>query len=174
MDGSVTVEYRKVRNLRLEFGKQGLRVIVPLGFSGSVDDILKRHSNWIARRQKKFQQLHAASAHLPLENRTDQLLRILIGQLLEKSTATLQAYPKLVKYRAMKTRWGSCSSAGVITFSTRLKFLPEGLVAFVVHHEVTHLRVMRHDAKFWKLMADAYPDWKQLRKQLHLYAAAVL
>lgn len=54
-----------------------------------------------------------------------------------------------------KTRLGSCSSAGLITLSPRLIFLPHDLREFVIFHELAHLSEMNHSAAFHKI-CDTY------------------
>ncbi len=173
METEARIEYRKVRNIRLEYGTAGLRVVVPIKFRGNVEDIIARHSDWIAKRKMEIARLNQHFERIALEKRTDQTLRILIRGLLTESASEIGRAPKQVKYRNMRTRWGSCSSAGVITFSTRLKHLPERLVAFVVHHEVAHLKVMKHNVLFWEIMARKFVDYKQLKKELQLYGMAL-
>ncbi|MDQ3018335.1 MAG: hypothetical protein M3Q64_00470 [bacterium] len=80
MDIQATIEYRKVRSVRLEYGIEGLRIIVPISFTGNVEDLVVKHKTWIARRSKQMQALQEKTAELKLENRTDQLLRILVNR----------------------------------------------------------------------------------------------
>ncbi|QKK04929.1 MAG: M48 family metallopeptidase [Pseudomonadota bacterium] len=49
------------------------------------------------------------------------------------------------------SRWGSCSSQGVLSFSWRLVMAPEEMLDYVVAHEVAHLRHMDHSRAFWTL-----------------------
>lgn len=173
MDAVATIEYRVVKRVRLEYGMDGLKVILPRGFTGDVKRILKRHKYWISRRAAQLEKASMQVARLTLEQRTDQMLRIAVMPLLEQSALQLGAVPAAVKYRSMKSRWGSCNSDKVITFSTRLKYLPDRLIAFVVHHEMVHLKVMRHNKEFWEHMQSMFPDTAELRKLLHLYGIAL-
>lgn len=58
-----------------------------------------------------------------------------------------------VTVRDTKSRWGSCSSAGNLSFSWRLVFAPEAVIDYVVAHEVAHLAEMNHSPRFWKVVA---------------------
>lgn len=58
-----------------------------------------------------------------------------------------------VTVRDTKSRWGSCSSTGRLSFSWRLILTPEPVLDYVVGHEVAHLREMNHSARFWALCA---------------------
>jgi predicted metal-dependent hydrolase len=63
-----------------------------------------------------------------------------------------------ISIRDMTSRWGSCSSSGSLAFSWRLIFAPEGVVTYIVAHEVCHLVVMNHGPRFWRLVESLTPD----------------
>ncbi|ALG69734.1 hypothetical protein VY88_11685 [Azospirillum thiophilum] len=67
--------------------------------------------------------------------------------------ATIGARVAAVTIRDTKSRWGSCSSTGRLSFSWRLILTPEPVLDYVVGHEVAHLREMNHSARFWALCA---------------------
>ncbi len=57
-----------------------------------------------------------------------------------------------------RSRWGSCSGSGNLSFSWRLIFAPEAVLDYVVAHEVAHLIEMNHGPRFWRLVASLVPD----------------
>jgi hypothetical protein len=57
-----------------------------------------------------------------------------------------------VTVRDTKSRWGSCSGQGNLSFSWRLIFAPEWVIDYVVAHEVAHLAEMNHGPRFWRLV----------------------
>jgi hypothetical protein len=63
--------------------------------------------------------------------------------------------------RGQRTRWASCSRTGAMSFNWRLLLAPEPVLDYVVWHEVCHLEVMDHSARFWKLLGRRCPDYKQ-------------
>lgn len=71
-----------------------------------------------------------------------------------------------VAIRDQKTRWGSCSSSGTISFNWRLLLAPEAVLDYVVEHEAAHIEVRDHSARFWALMDERMPDWREHRKWL--------
>jgi hypothetical protein len=74
--------------------------------------------------------------------------------------------PAGLKIRTMKRRWGSCSNKGIITLSTELIKLPDRLIEYVIVHELCHLKHHNHGARYYKLLSELFPDWKQVRKEL--------
>jgi hypothetical protein len=63
-----------------------------------------------------------------------------------------------VGVRDTKSRWGSCSGRGNLSFSWRLIFAPEPIIDYVVAHEVAHLAEMNHGPRFWRLVEALSPD----------------
>lgn len=66
----------------------------------------------------------------------------------------------------LHSRWGSCSSKGNVNLSTRLLFAPEDVQDYVIIHELAHLVEMNHSPRFWKLVAEAMPDYKMKEQWL--------
>ncbi len=71
-----------------------------------------------------------------------------------------------IKFRKMKSRWGSCSSNGVITLNTHLIKIDKELIDYIVVHELAHLRHMNHSKKFHDLVEQYMPDSKDLNRKL--------
>jgi predicted metal-dependent hydrolase len=65
-----------------------------------------------------------------------------------------------VTVRAQKTRWGSCSVRGTISLNWRLIQAPPDVVNYLIIHELMHRREMNHSARYWKLVAQAFPDYR--------------
>lgn len=63
-----------------------------------------------------------------------------------------------VSVRDQRSRWGSCSSNGVLSFSWRLILAPPFVLDYLAAHEVAHLVEMNHSRRFWRLVAGINPD----------------
>lgn len=72
-----------------------------------------------------------------------------------------------VQIKHIKSRWGSCTSKGVISLSLRLLLFPENVVRYVMIHEVCHLLEMNHSKHFWEHVARLCPEYKEMKKTLH-------
>ena len=62
-----------------------------------------------------------------------------------------------ITIRDTKSRWGSCSGQGNLSFSWRLILAPEPVLDYVVAHEVAHLVEMNHGPRFWQLVESLTP-----------------
>lgn len=78
-----------------------------------------------------------------------------------------------VSIRDQKTRWGSCSSSGTISFNWRLLLAPEAVLDYVVEHEAAHIEVRDHSRRFWALMDARVPDWRDHRRWLSQYGGTL-
>ena len=81
-----------------------------------------------------------------------------------------------ISVRDQKSRWGSCSAGGVLSYSWRLILAPDFVLDYVAAHEVAHLREMNHGPRFWRLVLTHCPQgchakqWlKTHGKDVHLY-----
>ena len=75
--------------------------------------------------------------------------------------------------RGQRTRWASCSPAGAMSFNWRLMLAPEAVLDYVVWHEVCHLEVMDHSARFWALLAGRCPDYREHARWLRRHGATL-
>ncbi len=80
---------------------------------------------------------------------------------------------KRIDLRDQTTRWGSCSSTGVLSFSWRLIFAPIEVLDYVAAHEVAHLEEMNHSPKFWALVEEALPTMQTSRRWLKQHGAGL-
>lgn len=75
------------------------------------------------------------------------------------------AYKKIV-IREQKTRWGSCSGRGTLSFNWRLMLAPPKVLDYVVVHELCHLLHMNHSKDFWNAVERVMPDYREYRNWL--------
>ena len=79
-----------------------------------------------------------------------------------------------VGVRDTKSRWGSCSGRGNLSFSWRLIFAPEPVLDYVVAHEVAHLAEMNHGPRFWRLVDSLSPGSAAARAWLKRHRSRLL
>lgn len=65
---------------------------------------------------------------------------------------TINRQVRKVSVRDQRSRWGSCTAEGNLSFSWRLLMAPDHVVEYVIAHEVAHLREMNHSDRFWQMV----------------------
>jgi predicted metal-dependent hydrolase len=93
-------------------------------------------------------------------------LRARVEELVRIYSARGAFRPGALRISSARTRWGSCSQANVLSFSFRLALTPPACVEYVVVHELAHTREHNHSARFWQLVAQTLPEYKQPRDWL--------
>lgn len=97
-----------------------------------------------------------------------------IHRLTERYASRVGKRVNRITVRDTRSRWGSCSSTGNLSFSWRLVFAPREVLNYVVAHEVAHLRHMNHGTGFWNLVEsicrghEPAKEWLRLHGK-HLY-----
>jgi hypothetical protein len=71
-----------------------------------------------------------------------------------------------IHVRNQKTRWGSCSRRGVLSFNWRLVILPPHVTDYLIVHELAHLVHMSHSSRFWKLVESRDPGFRDAESWL--------
>jgi len=79
-----------------------------------------------------------------------------------------------VKYRKIyirfqKTKWASCSAKGNLSFNLALMALPEYLRDYIILHELVHLKVAKHNKRFWETIQVYHPEYKKAEAELRKY-----
>jgi len=75
-----------------------------------------------------------------------------------RAAETLGVTIKRVSIRDQSSRWGSCSTTGVLSYSWRLILAPRYVLDYLAAHEVAHLVEMNHSRRFWRLVENVCPN----------------
>ncbi|HSX30068.1 MAG TPA: SprT family zinc-dependent metalloprotease [Candidatus Saccharimonadales bacterium] len=113
----------------------------------------------------RVQQAARSASIRALRKEAEQLLPIRLRQLAERTGFSYNS----VGVKQLKSRWGSCTSTQDITLNLFLMQLPWHLIDYVLLHELTHTKVMRHGAPFWRELELHVPHAKRLRKEIGTY-----
>ncbi|MFI9253701.1 M48 family metallopeptidase [Streptomyces sp. NPDC053069] len=95
--------------------------------------------------------------------------RIHLASLIDTEASRLGVEYRSVGIRDQRTRWGSCSGLGNLSFSWRLVMAPLEVSQYVVTHELCHLRQPNHSKAFWRLVDAAAPGWTQPARWLRAH-----
>jgi predicted metal-dependent hydrolase len=86
---------------------------------------------------------------------------------------TLGVNPARLQVKELRSRWGSCSVDGVLSFSWRLILAPSFVLDYLAAHEVAHLKEMNHSRRFWAHVRRCLPDYDRGRQWLHEHGCAL-
>ncbi len=165
----VTVKNRRFfRKISLRLNRQGELVITkPVLFSNKKAlTFLHQNEQWIKRAWIRFSQREA----IEITEAEWFLLKddflIKIKNKVAFFAHKLELYPSEVVISKAKSRWGSCSRSGKLSFSFRLVKMADEIVDYVIVHELCHLREFNHSKQFWSLVKEILPDFQKVRKEL--------
>ena len=172
----VFVRHPRARRYLIRVTDQGtVRVTIPRrGSRREAEAFAARESGWIEnqlRRWREHRTVHDSSATSHDEHPANH--RVVMAR------ARLELPPRLlelarrygltvsrISIRNQRWRWGSCSRSGHICLNWRLVTMPDAVRDYVLIHELMHLKRMDHSPKFWKLVAEACPDYQEARRWL--------
>jgi hypothetical protein len=139
-----------------------------------VDRIVERHREWIASERSKQRPRLRLDPHYVSETEARLAVRELVGMLVEDEAPYIGVTPKRIQIRDQRSRWGSCSTRGTLSFNWRLVLAPFGVLDYVVVHELCHLREPNHSRRFWRLVEQRRPEWRAQRDWLHEHGPELL
>ncbi len=91
----------------------------------------------------------------------------------ERYARALGVRPRKVTLRDTRSRWGSCSSAGALSFCWRLVMAPSFVLDYLAAHEVAHLLHMNHSAAFWAAVSATCRDSARAEAWLQAHGASL-
>jgi predicted metal-dependent hydrolase len=157
------------------------------------EQMVERHRAWIARHvaritaRRRSLALRPSLAHgrvlsingqaeivravtdaerAALERRLRRAARAAIAERIAARAPEMNVTVKRLTIRDQRTRWGSASRSGTLSFSWRLVLAPPEVLDYVVVHELAHLRVAGHGPAFWRLVKQHFADPQRARKWL--------
>ncbi len=177
-----TIDYTIVRSKRRSIGfevRPGGKITVRIPMRASVNtvkEIIEDKKDWLYEMYLKQKDkidtdsLREAERSDPrtayLEKKYRQAAKRYIYERVEYYIDMIGGHYSSIRIGDQKTRWGSCSNNGTLSFSWRLMLAPPRVLDYVVIHEICHLTYMDHSKNFWDLVSVYDPDYKEHRKWL--------
>jgi predicted metal-dependent hydrolase len=158
----------RAKTMRLAIYPDGNVVVTAprlFGFE-AIERFVAKHASWITRHVDKRRGrsiLRIRKAEIPLLKK--RALALVEERCAHFAPSYAVRYGQ-ISVRAQKSRWGSCSSNGNLSFNYKIALLPPRIADYIVVHELCHLREMNHSKDFWAYVECAFPDYKTLRKEL--------
>lgn len=137
-----------------------IRVTIDEAWRGS--NQITEGSGWVAIRTGPS----AIPLERSLENWLRRRARVQIEPLVDQVAQRLGRQPRRIYVRDQRTRWGSCSALGNLSFNWRLVMAPPDVLEYLVSHEVVHLVVPDHSHKFWLTLQGICPQAERARQWL--------
>lgn len=171
------LEYKNVKHINLRIRTDGsIHVSANRRHSmRNIEAVFTTNAEMVLRSLDRAAELREKAESIP------EFSRLKEGRACETAvSAALKRYYPLfasacggmpeIRYRRMKSRWGSCTpSKRLLTFNTRLAYVPEQCVEYVVVHEFCHFMVPDHSARFYQCVASVLPDWHARRDEIRKY-----
>ena len=167
MDLEIIYSNRKTISITVKEGRVIVRA--PRGISQArIDSFVNKNLAWIEKRIEITK-----NQHDPIASMTDAQIKRLRELARTYLTAKTEECSKIMGLKfgrititGAKTRFGSCSSKGNISYSYRLMLYPEAAIDYVVVHELAHLVEMNHSRRFYAIVEKVLPDYKERVKLL--------
>ena len=162
------VRHRRARRYILRVEPDGrLRVTIPRGGSlRAAEEFAARQDDWVRRQRARLPTAGTAAAeHSEVRARAQIELPVMLSGWAHRLGVRVDA----VSVRDQKTRWGSCGRNGRICLNWRLLLMPGWVRDYVLVHELMHLERLDHSPRFWALVGEAYPAFREARAWLRAH-----
>jgi hypothetical protein len=168
---------KRVRGHRLvvRYGFPPELVVRPRAGAAEIESAIAANLEWLQRQLEKAAQPTLGLDRLRLtEAQGRREARARITLIAQSEARALGVEYERVTLRDQRTRWGSCSSSGALSFNWRLVLAPHDVLDYVVVHEVCHLVEHHHGPAFWKLLERRRPAYRESKRWLDEYGWEIL
>ncbi len=170
------MEYEVIRSRRRTMGAEikGTRLIIraPLyATNRSIERFVRQHEDWIiAHLAKALEREKARQACRKLTPEELKALKIQARKVIRKRVAYYAPIVGVsygtVSIRSQRTKWGSCSAKGNLSFNCLLMLAPTEVLDSVVVHELCHRKEMNHSKRFYAEVLRVFPEYRKWNKWL--------
>jgi predicted metal-dependent hydrolase len=142
-------------------------VVRPRATRADIEDAIRFHRGWLERQLAKAVEPRLGLERLRLtEEQGRREARARISLIAQSEAAALGVSYSRLTVRDQRSRWGSCSSKGALSFNWRLVLAPHDVLDYVVVHEICHLVELNHGPRFWRLVERRRPRYHESKRWL--------
>jgi len=145
-----------------------------LGQSYPLEIVRDQKRKLVLEEGFKLSESMQANAKQIFQNWYRQEAERIIPERVQRFAEDHQFSYKKIRISSARTRWGSCSARGTLSFSWRLIMTPLDVVDYVIIHELVHTIHPNHSKQFWAMVERLLPDYQDRRKRLKQFAQQVL
>jgi predicted metal-dependent hydrolase len=139
-----------------------------------IEHVIATHEAWLrAQRRRQVPRLGLERLELS-ESEARTGARELLTALADEEAPRLGVAYRRIRIGDQRTLWGSCSTAGTLSFNWRLVLAPLEVADYVVVHELCHLHVHGHSRRFWALVENHRPRFREQRGWLREHGPELL
>jgi predicted metal-dependent hydrolase len=150
-------------------------VVRPHATDADVDAALAYHLPWLERQLARLPEATLGLERLRLtEEQGRREARARVALIAQSEAAALGVRYNRIALRDQRSRWGSCSSRGTLSFNWRLVLAPHDVLDYVVVHEVCHLVEHHHGPAFWRLLGRRRPGYRAQKEWLDAHGWELL
>jgi len=150
-------------------------VVRPRATDAQIDEAIGFHRAWLERQLAKAAEPSLGLDRLRLTEKQGRLeARERIALIAQSEARALDVTYSRITLRDQRSRWGSCSSKGGLSFNWRLVLAPHDVLDYVVVHEVCHLRELHHGPAFWRLVERRRPHYRDSKRWLDEHGWEIL
>lgn len=165
-------KHRKAKRLKIAISCDGnCTVTLPWRMSMlDAEKFIQQNSEWVLDKIGAMKKIGQNNLLLNRDKKEYQKVkeyaRDFITKRLEKHNEFYGFTYKKIAIRNQKSRWGSCSRKGNLNFNYKIILLPERHADYIIAHELCHLKEFNHSQRFWNLVSQSIPEYKEIKKQL--------
>jgi predicted metal-dependent hydrolase len=97
-----------------------------------------------------------------------------LGRRVRETAARFGIAIRGIRISSARSRWGSCSSTGIISLSWRLMLAPSRIADYLVAHELAHVAHRNHSAGFWSRVAALCPAYRDAERWLRKHGVGAV
>ena len=134
-----------------------------------IEDLICKHEDWILSHLEKMEKRVQATPNFT----NDEIIelkreaKVCLSSMVERFSKFMDLKYGRITITSAKSRFGSCSSEGNLSFSYRCILYPVEVQEYIVVHELLHIKIRLHNEEFTKLLSHYFPNWRNIKDELN-------